>query len=152
MTPKKATWRKWHNQPGLLARQAADERRYDRLLGRFDIIHHITTTRSDFVSPFFVPTSVAANLYLNRSPNPFRQPVPSTRSINPFHQPVPSTCHNQPVISSVTPSVPPCSPSPQSALQPAYQPVIVIAYFVCDFACYQPDYCPVISLLLCRQD
>lgn len=114
VTPQKRTWRKWHNQPAWLARQAADERRHDRLLGRFDIIRHVTTTRYNFVSPFL-----------------FQLPLLSTCN----HWPVTSTCHHQPVISSVISSVPPCSPSPQSALQPVYQPVIVIVYLVYYFAC-----------------
>lgn len=79
VTHQKATWRKWHNQPALLARQADDERRYDRLFGRFDIIHHVTTTRSNFVSPFL-----------------FQLPLLSTRYVNQS-----STCHHQPVIPSV---------------------------------------------------
>lgn len=70
VTPQKATWRKWHNQPRLLARQAADERRHDRFFGRFDVIHHVTTTRSDFVSPFL-----------------FQLPLLPTCSTNLLHQP-----------------------------------------------------------------
>ena len=83
VTPQKATWRKWHNRRGLLARQAADERRYDRLIGRFDIIHHVTTTRSDFMSPFLFQLPLLSTCH--------HWPVPSTCSINLFHQPVTST-------------------------------------------------------------
>ena len=90
VTNQKRTWRKWHNRRGLLARQAADERRHDRLLGRFDIIHHVTTTRSRFCVTFFVPTSVAAN--------PLHQPVISTRYVNQS-----STCHS---IRSALQSIP----------------------------------------------
>lgn len=88
VTHQKHTWRKWHkwhNQPGLLPRQAADERRHDRLFGRFDVIHNVTTTRSRFCVTFFVPTSVAVN--------PFHQPVTTYL----FHQPIlnlsPPTCY-----------------------------------------------------------
>lgn len=125
----------------LASTSSCTERRHDRIFGRFDIIHHVTTTRSRFCVTFFVPTSVAAN----QSINLLSQPVLSTS----HHQPVPSTCLHQPVISSVILSIPPCSPSPQSAFQPAYQPVDHIVYLVCYFACYV---ILIISLLLYRQD
>lgn len=140
VTPKNTTWRKWHNQPRLLARQAADERRYDRLFGRFDIIHHVTVTRSRFCVTFFVPTSVAANL--------FHQPVTptsyltryinqsSTRSVNQS----PSTCYpTRYFIHSTLQSIPSISLSAgdryclsclwlcllSARLLPCYRPIIV---------------------------
>ena len=127
VTPQKATWRKWHNQPRLLARQAADERRHDRLFGLFNVIHHVTTTRSRFCVTFFVPTSVAAD--------PFYQPVTSTSSINLS----PPTCYLicYPIRSTL-------QSIPSIFASITYQPVIVIVYLVCHFACYQPDYYPVI--------
>ena len=123
VTPQKATWRKWHNQPRLLARQAADERRYDRLLGRLDIIHHVTTTRSRFCVTFFVPTSVAVNLSpLTRSVNLLRQPILSQSPLTSYLicYPIRSALQSIPSIgASIT-----------------YQPVIVIVYLVCDCACH----------------
>lgn len=92
VTPQKRTWRKWHNQPALLARQAADERRHDRLFGLFNVTHHVTITRSRFCVTFFVPTSVAAN----QSINLLSQPVLSTS----HHQPVTPTNH-QPVTTNL---------------------------------------------------
>ena len=98
VTTQKATWRKWHNQPALLARQATDERRHDRLLGRFDIIHHVTTTRSRFCVTFLFQLPLLPNCYLN----PFRQPIlnlsPSTCSVNLFRQPVTTNLLSHPLL------------------------------------------------------
>lgn len=88
VTPEKATWRKWHNQTRLLTRQAADERRHDRLFGRFGIIHHVTTTRSRFCVTVLFQLPLLSTCH--------HQPVPSTCYTNQ-----PSTSHHQPVIQSV---------------------------------------------------
>ena len=115
-------------QPASLAcTSSCTERRHDRLFGRFDVIHHVTTTRSRFCVTFFVPTSVAANLL----PHPFRQPV----TTDPLRQPIlnlsPPACYLicyliHPTLQSIH----------SISASITYQPVIVIVYLVCDCACH----------------
>lgn len=123
VTHQNATWRKWLNQPGLLARQAVLNGVMIGFLGGLTSPIMSPSHDPDFVSPFL-----------------FQLPLLPTRSINLLHQPTinQSQLTRYLICYSIRPilSVPPCSPSPQSVHQSAYQPVIVIAYFVCDFACY----------------
>lgn len=128
----------------LACTSSCTERRHDRLFGLFNVIHHVTTTRSDFVSPFFVPTSVAANL--------LSQPVLSTS----HHQPVTPTNH-QPV--SINQLSNPLLHPFRLAVHPLNRCINHISAgdrycLSCLLFCLlcHPDYCPVITPLLYRQD